>query len=261
MKKAKKYIVCLLVATILMLGLTGCGNSASTAAPTLPVKPTFENKSYDSLENGLGAFYNNYTALKAYLDGSLILTSPVEKLNSDFDRSLYDNFMLLMSLAELELSVLPEFDLLSVMQDYTDRAEGELPISNSYGYKIKQSRKIKFGYESSDKKTLTGSLDTSRGLLTVTIDDPIDEATTCKTVAEIVLADENSLVMRYAKSVAATQTTQVFYVLMQNSNVVFAYYEGAAQISSFIALDTLPDYNIDALIFGVGINLSFNFEL
>lgn len=259
--KFKKSLLYLLLATaVLLFGLAGCNRLPTTESAKPVEKPSLENSDYGSFENGLGTFYTDYSAFKAYLTDALARTSPENEFSDDTDITYYQSFLLLMSLAELELSVLPEFDLLSVTSDYDNRAEGTLPITEQYGYKIKQNQKLKFGYEGSDK-SLTGVLNSERGLITITIDDKIQENTTCKTVAEIVIADKDTFVMRYSKNASETAQTRTFCILMKDGHAIFTYYEGTASLSSYIALDTLLDYNINALIFGAGMNRSYDIEL
>lgn len=258
--KLKNTLLCLLAIAVLLFGLAGCNSLPATESAKPVEKPSLENSDYTSFENGLGTFYADYTSFKAYLTYELTKTSPEKDISDDEHAMYYNNFMLLMSLAELELSVLPEFDLLSVTQDYDNRAEGTLPVTEQYGYKIKQNQKLKFGYEGTDK-TLTGVLNGERGLVTITVDDKIQENTGCKTVAEIVIADKDTFVMRYSKSISETSSTKTFCILMKDGHVIFTYYEGAAQLSSYISLDMLLDYNIDALVFGAGMQLSFDISL
>lgn len=258
--KFKKSLLYLLATAVLLFGLAGCNRLPATESSKPVEKPSLENSDYCSFENGLGTFYTDYSAFKAYLTDALVRTSPENEFYNDTDITYYNNLLLLMSLAELELSVLPEFDLLSVTLDYDNRAEGTLPITEQYGYKIKQNQKLKFGYEGSNKN-LTGILNSERGLITITIDDKIQKNTACKTVAEIVIADKDTFVMRYSKNVSETAQTKTFCILMKDGHAIFTYYEGTASLSSYIALDTLLDYNIDALIFGAGMNFSLDIIL
>ena len=257
--------MCVLTLSVLICGLSGCGNEPLPTESKPPEKPHFENTAYDSFENGLGTFYNNYSALKAYLTEKLLWTKPEDKLGTQDERTYYDNFMLLMSVADMELSVLPEFDLLDITEDYPDRAEGELPVSAAYGYKINQSLRIKFGHEKTDGKKIEGLLDSKRNLLTFTADEKIYKDVSCKTVAEIMLDSTDKFVMRYVKNItdseAQTSLTKTVYILMKDGTATLAYYEGGANISNYIKLDMLLDYNMNALTFGAGTVLSFDIDV
>lgn len=261
----KKTLMCVLTLSVLICGLSGCGNEPLPTESKPPEKPHFENTAYDSFENGLGTFYNNYSALKAYLAEKLLWTKPEDKLGTQDERTYYDNFMLLMSVADMELSVLPEFDLLGTTADYPDRAEGELPVSAAYGYKINQSLRIKFGHEKTDGKKIEGLLDGKRNLLTFTADEKIYKDVSCKTVAEIMLDGTDKFVMRYVKNItdseAQTSLTKTVYILMKDGTATLAYYEGGANISNYIKLDMLLDYNMNALTFGAGTVLSFDIDV
>ena len=261
----KKLSMALLCIFTLVSAASGCGASPSPSDTTLSEKPMFDSVKYDSFENGMSTFYDNYSEMKAYIMNRFMATDPKTSLDSDEKNDYYDNMLLLMAVIDLELSVLPEYDLLDVIQDYTDRAEGNLLISGYYGYKIKQNSGLKFGCAESDGKTIEGTVDAANNLMKFIVDEKIQSGVSCRTVAEIVINSPDYFVMRCSKSVMDNNPepslAKTVYILLKDGSVQLAYFEGNADVSKYVGLDLLIDYNMNALAFGVGTVLNFELEL
>lgn len=261
----KKLSMALLCIFTLVSAASGCGASPSPSDTTLSEKPVFDSVKYDSFENGLSAFYGNYSKMMVYIMNRFMATDPKTSLESDEKNDYYDNMLLLMAVIDLELSILPEYDLLDVIQDYTDRAEGKLLISGYYGYKIKQNAGLKFGCAEFDGKTIEGTVDAANNMMKFTVDEKILADVSCRTVAEIVINSPDYFVMRCSKSViennSAPSPAKTVYILVRDGLAQLAYFEGNADVSKYVGLDLLIDYNMNALAFGVGTVLNFEMVL
>lgn len=265
-----KISIIKLLCVIMITGvLSGCNPTPSPTISGKPEKPVLDTTSCVDFSKGMSTFYDNYTKMKTYIIDSFLFADQNEGLLKDEkQRTYYENLMLLMSITDVELSFLKEYDLLEVTTDYSDRAEGNLVLSGYYGYKIKNNSGLKFGCQGSGAEPLysaAGELEENRNMLTMNISEKIHEDILSKTVIEIVIADENTFVLRAAKNVTDSKTgnsvTKTAYILMKNGTATIAYYEGGAALSSYIALNMLVDYNMNALSFGVGTVMSFDFAL
>lgn len=265
-KHTLKYIARLLTAVLLLGVLSGCADATPTAnSESATPRPTLNSTSYGDFTSGMTAFFDNYTIIKNEITNKLAASGVADDLNSDEKRAYYDNFMLLMTVTDIELSSLAEYDLLDTVADNSDRAEGNLIISGHYGYKIKRNSQIRFGCDSVSSESMysvAGTLEENKNLLTMTIDERIQENVVCKTVIEIIISGDNLFLMRCAKSVVdgsgAAQTTKTACILLKGSNAELSYYEGSADINNYVAFDMLVDYNMNAMTFGVGTVLNFD---
>ncbi len=262
--KNRKTALILVIAFVVLI-FSGC-----TEAPSATVAPEeiFTNWSripYDDYSNGITSYYANLSYHTRNIELFFDDENYYKKLN-DTQKEYFREAKLLLSVFATELSSLPEYDFLSGNDSEPDRTEGELLVSGMYGYKLKNNTQIRFGC---DNKTAGGSyiydglILPDKNYLEINVEDVFSDNTKCSTVIESVITDEKNCVIRYSKSTEkdGEVITKIAFIVIKNNSAEIAYYEGSDLPSQLVKLDSLINYNINAITFGIGTVISFVYQI
>lgn len=268
-KTLKKPIIFMLVAMLAVFA-AGCGKNLNETVQPFSW-PEMNKTPYDDFDGGMSSFLDNYLILESASTNDIDEWDSVKNSVSARDPEtgrLFDNLKTVLSLADIAVLDLYEYDMLKATADYYDRAEGELCSSGYYGYKIKQTSSIKFGCDASAKGEnymQSGTLKKDKSYLDMASTRKLSDTVDDRVSLEICLFSEHEFAMRYAISVVdsknQTVVTKIIYMLLRNGTVDVAYYEGNSSVSKLIKFSDLIDYNLEAMMFGVGCNVSFETAL
>lgn len=261
-------LLLIVLCVIVLLAFAACENSNVSEK----LKPTpllgLSLVKYDDFDGGLTAFSNDYYKIKTFLFDMADYTGINSTFKSNGEKEHYDGLVQLFSMLDLELITFVEYDSILPKDEFSDRVDGLLISTGRYGYKIKQSSKLKFGCDettSNSKYTMTGEISSSSNFMKSDAMETIMNKVKYTTKTEIIIEDSNKFVLRYAKSAENTENDKVFtraaYVIYENGKANVAYYEGERSLDNIIAFDKLIDYNMNAITFGLGTVLNFEVNM
>ncbi len=257
-KLKKRILLSVMLISLVLLSACGTVTGSQTpdpnATPTVDAKPVYPElgiEHHSSFEKGLGTIYNDCSSVTDYVR-ALLKTNDNEAITGN---AHFDDMLLLLSVIELELSVLDEFDMLDTVAGNEDRAEGDLIITENFGFKINRGTSIDFGYTEADGKVLDGSYDKERNILKFELFEEVDETLTVETVIDLVMLENETFVMRASKVAIKdgniVKSTKSVCILIKDGIFSLGYYDGPEGISGYLPFDMLLDYNMDAVMFGV----------
>ncbi len=258
-----KKIFILLITVILCA--SGCVQTTPSATPLpsadeLVMKPA----EYNTFNGGLENFASNALTLGNFVIRIAEDTVDVESMSAE-QKPLFDEMILQARFLELDMTSVSEIDTITASQESPDRANGNLPVTGYYGFKILQESRIKFGYDDTeaDLKSMDGELVWKENYMRWQSTDKLNQNVHGLTIAEIVLTGERDIVLRYTKCVDnnGARTLKTIYIIFADNVAEIGYFAGKGDFDRFIALNKLNDYSLKAISFGVGTSMSMGFDL